>query len=76
LPVPEIYGSVRGSTDGRAIDPNGPPCGSSISNECYVGFNLLAAIPAAIDVVQLLIDPDRNLGEGTPIPARFRGSNR
>ena len=26
--------------------------------------------------VQLLIDPDRNLGEGDPIPERFRGANR
>jgi hypothetical protein len=76
LPVPEVYGPVRGSTDGRAVDPRGPPCGPSISNQCYEGVNLPKLVGAMVGVVQLIFDPDRNLGEGDPIPARFRGSNR
>lgn len=76
LPVPEVYGPVPGSTDGAAVDPHGVPCGASISNDCYGSINLLVAIPVGIGIVQLLIDPERNLGEGTAIPQRFRGANR
>ena len=76
LPVPEVYGPVAGSTDGAAVDPHGEPCGASISNRCYVGVDLPKLAGAVIGVVGLLIDPDRNLGEGTPIPERFRGANR
>ena len=76
LPVPEIYGPVAGSTDGAAVDPGGIPCGASISNQCWGGINLLVVIPVGIGIVQLLIDPDRNLGEGEAIPERFRGANR
>lgn len=76
LPVPEVYGPVRGSTDGRAVDPNGPPCGASISNNCYGGVDLISTAIGAVNIVRLLIDPDRNLGEGAAIPSRFRGSNR
>ena len=75
LPVPEVYGPVRGSTDGAAVDPHGVPCGASISNNCYGGVDLIITATAAVDVIQLLLDPDRNLGEGTPIPRRFRGAN-
>lgn len=74
LPVPEVYGPVYGSTDGRAVDI--PACGLSLQDPCYEGFNLLAAIPAAITIVSRLLDPDQDLGEAAAIPERFRGANR
>ncbi len=76
LPVPEIYGPVPGSTDGAAVDPHGPPCGASISNQCYGGIDVIGTVVGAARLIGLLIDPDRNLGEGDPIPERFRGANR
>lgn len=76
LPVPEVYGPVAGSTDGAAVDPHGEPCGASISGHCYTGVDLPALFGAAVGVVGLIIDPDKNLGEGTRIPDRFRGANR
>lgn len=76
LPVPEVYGPIAGSTDGAAVDPRGEPCGASISGHCYSGVDLPQLFGAAIGVVGLIIDPDRNLGEGTAIPERFRGANR
>ena len=75
LPVPDIYGPVPGSSDGSAVDPHGVPCGASISNQCYGGINLLVAIAGTVKLIGLLVDPDRNLGEGDPIPDRFRGAN-
>jgi hypothetical protein len=75
LPVPEVYGPVYGSTDGRAVDPT-EPCGLSLQTSCYEGFNLLGAIPATITIVSRLLDPDQDLGTPTPIPDRFRGANR
>jgi hypothetical protein len=75
LPVPEVYGPVYGSTDGRAVDPT-EPCGLSLQTPCYEGFNLLAAIPAVATIVSRLFDPDQDLGEGARIPDRFRGANR
>lgn len=76
LPVPEIYGPVAGSTDGAAVDPTGVPCGASISNQCGGGIDVLRTVAGAIKLVGLLVDPDGNLGEGDPIPERFRGANR
>lgn len=76
LPVPEVYGPIAGSTDGAAVDPRGEPCGASISGHCYTGVDLPALFGAAVGVVGLIIDPDKNLGEGTRIPDRFRGANR
>lgn len=76
LPVPEVYGPVAGSTDGAAVDPRGEPCGLRVSNPCYEGFNVLAAVPALVGVVRNLLNPDRDLGPPTPIPDRFRGANR
>lgn len=76
LPVPEVYGPVPGSTDGAAVDPSGVPCGASISNQCGGGVDVIRTIGGAIKLVGLLLDPDGNLGEGTAIPERFRGSNR
>ncbi|QJQ32458.1 hypothetical protein GV829_08365 [Sphingomonas lacunae] len=76
LPLPEIYGPVAGSTDGAAVDPRGEPCGASISGQCYSGVDLPQLLGAAVNVVGLIIDPDRNLGEGTRVPERFRGANR
>ena len=75
LPVPEVYGPVRGSTDGAAVDPHGVPCSASISNNCYEGIDLVSTVGTAINIVRLLLDPDRSLGDGTPIPRRFRGAN-
>ena len=74
LPVPEIYGPVYGSTDGRAVDI--PECGLSLQDPCYEGFNLLAAIPALATIASRLLDPDQDLGEAARIPDRFRGTNR
>ena len=76
LPVPEVYGPVAGSSDGSAIDPRGVPCGASISNNCYEGLDMMAIASATVGVVLNIIDPDRNLGEGTRLPQRFRGANR
>lgn len=76
LPVPEVYGPQAGSTDGAAVDPRGEPCGASISNRCYTGVDLPKLAGALIGVVGLIVDPNRNLGEGDPIPERFRGANR
>ncbi len=76
LPVPEVYGPAYASTDGRAVDPRGVPCGASISNQCYEGLDLVAMASATVGVLLMAIDPDRNLGEGTRIPERFRGANR
>lgn len=76
LPVPEVYGPQAGSTDGAAVDPRGVPCGASISGHCYTGVSLPELAGAMIGVVSLIFDPDRNLGEGDPIPERFRGANR
>ena len=76
LPVPEVYGPAFGSTDGAAVDPRGPGCGASISNQCYGGIDIIATIGGTIKLVGLLLDPDANLGEGDPIPERFRGANR
>lgn len=76
LPVPEVYGPVPGSTDGAAVDPRGPPCGASISNQCYGGIDVISTVVGTVRLIGLLIDPDRNLGEGDPIPERFRGANR
>ena len=75
LPVPEVYGPV-GSSDGAAVDPRGVPCGASISNNCYSGLDIMAITSATVGLLLTAIDPDRNLGEGTPIPERFRGANR
>lgn len=76
LPVPEVYGPEPGSTDGAAVNPAGVPCGASISNPCYSGIDILATVGGAVRLVGLLVDPDANLGEGAPIPERFRGANR
>ncbi len=76
LPVPEVYGPVAGSSDGSAVSPHGVPCGASISNNCYEGLDMVAIATATVGVVLTIIDPDRNLGEGTRIPQRFRGANR
>ena len=76
LPVPDIYGPVAGSTDGAAVDPSGVPCGASISNQCWGGVDVIGTIGNTIKLVGLLLDPDGNLGEGDPIPERFRGANR
>lgn len=76
LPVPEVYGPQAGSTDGAAVDPRGPLCGASISNQCYGGIDIIATIGGTIKLVGLILDPDANLGEGDPIPERFRGANR
>lgn len=76
LPLREVYGPVPGSTDGAAVDPSRVPCGASISNQCWGGVDVIGTIGGAIGLVGLLLDPDRNLGEGTPIPDRFRGANR
>jgi hypothetical protein len=76
LPVPEVYGPVPGSTDGAAVNPAGIPCSASISNQCYSGIDLPRLIGATVGIAALIIDPDRNLGEGEPIPQRFRGANR
>ena len=76
LPVPEVYGPIAGSTDGAAVDPRGEPCGASISGHCYTGVDLPAVFGAAVGVIGLLLDPDKDLGEGTAIPQRFRGANR
>lgn len=76
LPLPEVFGPVAGSTDGAAVDPRGEPCGASISGHCYTGVDLPQLFGAAVGVVGLILDPDKNLGEGTPIPDRFRGANR
>jgi hypothetical protein len=76
LPAPEIFGPVPGSTDGSAVDPRGVPCGASISNQCWGGGDVLGTIGGAINLVGLILDPDKNLGEGDPVPERFRGANR
>lgn len=76
LPVPEVYGPVPGSTDGAAVDPRGPPCGASISNQCFGGVDVIGTVVGAARLIGLLIDPDQNLGEGDPIPKRYRGANR
>lgn len=77
LPIPEIAGPALEQTDGAAVRPDGPPCGASGGrNECFEGIDVRAAVGAAIAGIQSLIDPDRNLGTGTPIPRRFRGANR
>lgn len=76
LPIQEVYGPIAGSTDGAAVDARGVPCGASISNHCYSGVDLPALFGAAVGVIGLIIDPDKNLGEGTRIPDRFRGANR
>lgn len=76
LPVPEIYGPVPGSTDGAAVAPRGPPCGASISNQCYGGVDVIGTLAGAARLVGLILDPDGNLGEGDPIPKRYRGANR
>jgi hypothetical protein len=74
LPVPEVYGPVYGSTDGRAVDV--PTCGLSLQEPCYEGVNLLAVVGFIGDKLLDVFNPDRDLGEGTPIPERFRGANR
>lgn len=76
LPVPEVYGPVPGSTDGAAVDPRGPPCGASISNQCYGGVDIIGTVAGAARLIGLLIDPEGDLGEGDPIPKRYRGANR
>ena len=76
LPVPELFGPVAGSSDGAAVDPRGEPCGASISGHCYTGVDLPQLLGAAVGVIGVILDPDKNLGEGTPIPERFRGANR
>ena len=76
MPVPEVFGPTPGSTDGAAVDPHGPPCGASISNQCWGGVDLIGTAFGAVRIVGLLLDPDKNLGEGTRIPERFRGANR
>lgn len=76
LPVPEVYGPQPGSTDGAAVDPRGPPCGASISNQCYGGVDIIATVAGAARLIGLIIDPDSDLGEGDPIPKRYRGANR
>ncbi len=75
LPVPEIYGPVAGSTDGAAVDPSGVPCTTG-PHGCYSGVDLPKVAAALVGIAGLLIDPDRNLGEGEAIPERFRGANR
>jgi hypothetical protein len=75
LPVPEVYGPVAGSTDGRAVDPT-EPCGLSLGTPCYEGLDLIAGISGVYTAVSRLLDPDQDLGEPTPIPRRFRGVNR
>lgn len=76
MPVPEVFGPIPGSTDGAAVDPRGPPCGASISNQCWGGVDLIGTAFNTVRIVGLLLDPDKNLGEGTRIPERFRGANR
>lgn len=76
LPVPEVFGPVPGSSDGSAVNPGGPPCGASISNHCATGVDIIRTISAGVALVGLLLDPDKNLGEGTRIPERYRGANR
>lgn len=76
LPVPEVYGPVPGSTDGAAVDPSGPPCGASISNQCYGGVDIISTVAGAARLIGLLIDPEGDLGEGDPIPKRYRDANR
>ncbi len=75
LPVPELYAPEAGSSDGAAVDPRGLPCGAGPAG-CYVGVGLPALARALAGGIASLIDPDRDLGEGDPIPARFRGANR
>lgn len=74
LPVPELIGPQLVQTDGAAVDPQ-LHCSHSMSG-CFSGVDLPALLGAGIGIAQLLIDPDRDLGEGTPIPQRFRGANR
>ncbi len=74
LPVPEVYGPVYGSTDGRVVDI--PTCGLSLQEPCYEGVNLLAVVGFLGDKLLDIFNPDRDLGEGTPIPERYRGANR
>ena len=76
MPVPEVFGPIPGSTDGAAVDPRGPPCGASISNQCWGGVDLIGTAFNTVRIVGFLLDPDKNLGEGTRIPERFRGANR
>jgi hypothetical protein len=74
-PIPELYGPVYGSTDGRAVDPT-EPCGLSLQTPCFEGVDVLAAVRFVGGKILDLFDPDRDLGAGTPIPDRFRGANR
>ena len=76
LPVPDVYGPVPGSSDGSAVDPHGVPCGASISNQCWGGVDVLGTVAGVVGVIGLIVDPDKNLGEGAAIPERFRGANR
>lgn len=74
LPVPEVYGPVAGSTDGAAVDPH-IPC-EFTAEHCYTGLDLIRIGRSVAGLIGLVIDPDRNLGEGDRIPDRFRGANR
>jgi hypothetical protein len=74
LPVPEVYGPVPGSTDGAAVQPT-IPCELEQAG-CFSGVNLPKVAGAVIGIVGLILDPDRDLGEGAAIPERFRGANR
>ena len=76
MPLPEVFGPVAGSSDGAAVNPHGPPCGASISNQCWRGVDVIATAIGAVRLVGYLLNPNQNLGEGTRIPERFRGANR
>lgn len=75
LPVPEAFGPRLPRTDGAAVDPSGVPC-ELTSQGCYEGVNLPRLAGATVKLIGLIFDPDANLGEGDPIPERFRGANR
>ena len=74
LPVPEVYGPVHGSTDGRAVDI--PECGLSLQEPCFEGIDVMPVVGFFGDKLLDIINPDRDLGPGTPIPERYRGANR
>lgn len=74
LPVPEVYGPVYGSTDGRAVDV--PACGLSLQEPCFEGVDVFRVAGFVADKLLDIFDPDRDLGTPTPIPDRYRGANR
>lgn len=74
LPVPEVYGPVHGSTDGRAVEIHS--CGLGLQNPCFEGVDVFRVAGFLGDKLPDIINPDRDLGPGTPIPQRYRGANR